>query len=324
MEANDLIQLEGLVIPIQRTGLSHRISKVTQILAIFESFRMAPTAIDQYAEKGKAILTDKILSFVLRNNPIKFVMLGFPFKSLNTRDKVLGQLPDLAEQATLDNFANFNTAIKAVYSPGVIISIVSDGYIFNDLMGLDDKPVKIYKEISMDMGKEAPMEWHDLDDFYTSGTIDSKRERVMSDFGITNEKLTEKILLSPDVNFLYRGMMIFMEEELAMNYYPSNNQRTKAAKILTRQMMLRNEAYSNLVKANFNDYIRLSMHPSVNNGEKYSFKLIPGEHTRHSAWHSAIAINNGEVTTMHRIDAVNQGFELIYQNNQPFYFQKAA
>lgn len=84
-------------------------------------------------------------------------------------------------------------------------------------------------------------------------------------------------------------------------------------------MMFRNEAYSNLVKAEFADCIRLSMHPSVNNGAKYSFQLIPG--ARHSAWHSSIALyNDGRIETIHRKDAEQKGLKLVYKNNNPYNF----
>jgi pyoverdine/dityrosine biosynthesis protein Dit1 len=282
---------------------------------------MAPTAIDEYESVGKALLAEKIDSHLAGKEPLSFVMLGFPFKSTNTRDKVLGHLPDMAEQATLNNFQVFNQEIKKVYEPGVSITIVSDNYIFNDLLEVPDRVVQEYKEISMDMGRSAPMTWYDLQDFYWGHNVNTKREKVVSQFGVSAAKMEQDILQNPDVNFLYRGMMVFMEEELAMKPYNSNNQLHKAAKKLAREMMFRNEAYSNLVRAEFPRHIRLSMHPSVNNGSKYSFKLIPGEHSRHSAWHSCLVVKDGELMTMHKKDAIQAGYSLKHKDNRPFYFE---
>ncbi len=292
------------------------------ILEIFDGYRMSPTPLDQYLQVGRNLLADKIDSFVRQNKVINFIMLGFPFKSTNTRDKVLGQLPDLGEQLTLDNFASFNKSIQQVYTPGVNIGIASDGYIFNDLLDVDDSVVDQYKEISADMGKNSPMSWYTLKDFF-SGDTAIKRIKIMTQLAPTPEKLEQEILLNPDVNFLYRGMTRFMMEELAVKNYPSGNQLQKAAKILTRQMMMRNEAWSNLVKAEFSDRIRLSMHPSINNGQKYSFKLIPGANANHSAWHCTIFLNDKEVVTIHRKDAEAQGLQLVYKDNQPFYYTKS-
>jgi pyoverdine/dityrosine biosynthesis protein Dit1 len=295
---------------------------VESILSIFESFRMTPTAIDQYESVGKNILREKLTRFVIMNKPIDFVMLGFPFKSTNTRDKVLGTLPDRAELETMKNFARFNDAIKSVYDKGVVIHIASDGLIFNHILGVDDSVVMQYKEVSLDYANGTPLNIYDLSDFYEGGDLMSKRERLMNQFGITDEKLTFEVMNNPDVNFLYRGMSIFMSEEIAMNDYPSRNQREKAGKKLARTMMLWNEAYSNLVKQEFSDMIRLSMHPSINNGAKYSFQLIPSENAHHSAWHCALVVGaDGQLSTMHKKDAIAAGHELVYQDNRPYYFQ---
>ncbi len=289
------------------------------IVQTFEGYRMKPTDKDQYESVGRALLVDKVNSFVTANKPVEFYMLGFPFKSSNTRDKVLGVEPDFAEQATLENFAAFNSDIKKVYSPGVNITMARDGQVFNDLLGIDDKTVERYGEISKSLQGLAPVEWLNLDDFYRG--VD-RREKLIKDFGITPEQLEKEILFNDDVNFLYRGMSIFMREELAYKEFSSGNQRQKAAKILAREMMLRNEAYSNLIRHEIGDKIRLSMHPSINNGAKYSFQLIKGD-TPYSAWHSALVVDSkGNYSTMHKKDALEAGYELAYKDNKPYNFIK--
>ena len=87
---------------------------VDKIIGVFEGFRMTPLVIDQFESVGKAVLREKLSPFVAANKTIKFSIMGFPMKSPNTRDKVLGTLPDLAEQATLENFAHFGKLIKSV------------------------------------------------------------------------------------------------------------------------------------------------------------------------------------------------------------------
>lgn len=293
----------------------------TAILKVFETFRMAPTAYDQYESVGRQILAERISKFVSEGKTIEFIMLGFPFKSTNRRDKVIGELPDLGEELTLKNFARFNEEISRVYSAGVNVGIASDGFVFNDLLGVSDKIVDQYAEISHDLGRVAPMSWYSLRDFYES-ELSSSREKVMNQFAPTPEKLEQEILMNPDVNILYRGMTRFMMEELADKGYPSGNQLQKAAKKLTREMMMRNEAWSNLVKKEFSHKIRLSMHPSVNNGAKFSFKLIPGERTHHSAWHSAVFMDGDEVVTIHKKDAEAQGLRLILKDGRPYSYER--
>jgi pyoverdine/dityrosine biosynthesis protein Dit1 len=293
----------------------------TNILETFNRYRMAPTAIDEYESKGKQILSERVDTFVQRNEPIKFAMLGFPFKSTNTRDKVFGPLPDLGEELTVKNFEAFNKEITGIYAPGVKITVASDGYVFNDLFGIEDSTVAGYTQISQSFDSSATLGMVDLNDFYTGGTLANKRERLMRQFGYTWERMEQEILFNPDVNFLYRGMLKFMSEELAWHDFPSKSQREKSAKKLVREMMLRNEAYNLLVRKEMADHIRLSMHPSVNNGYKYSFKLIPGENTRHSAWHCVIVMHDGQAITMHKRDAIAAGYDLVSKGGQPYNFE---
>lgn len=295
---------------------------INSIVDVFQNFRMAPTPNDQYEQVGKEILKTKLSPFVSANKAIDFVMLGFPFKSTNIRDKVIGVLPDMGEELTIKNFKAFDDQIKAVYPAGAQIHIVSDGFVFNDILGVEDRTVIEYKEVSQDMAQASPVNFYDLNDFYKSGTLADKREKAVSQFGITPEKLEQEILLNPDVNYLYRGMIRFMEEELAMKTFPSRNQLQKAAKKLTREMMFRNEAYSNLVRNEFSPMVRLSMHPSVNNGAKYSFQLIPSPKAHHSAWHCAVVQSSDGVETMHRKDAETAGYELVSVGGRPYYFLK--
>jgi pyoverdine/dityrosine biosynthesis protein Dit1 len=292
-----------------------------QIVEAFSAYRMAPTAIDEYQTKGRQILADRIDSFVTQGQPIKFAMLGFPFKSTNTRDKVFGPAPDLGEQLTVQNFVDFNKTISNIYTPGVKITVASDGYVFNDLLGVADSTVADYTAHSQDYSRAGVFQIIDLNDFYTGHDLTSKRTRLMEQFGYTWEKMEQQILFNPDVNFLYRGMLRFMEEELAWQDFPSKSQRGKAAKKLVREMMLRNEAYNMLVRQEMADYIRLSMHPSVNNGYKYSFKLIPGARANHSAWHCVIVMHNGEAITMHKSEAIAAGYDIVTKDGKPYNFE---
>lgn len=295
--------------------------KIPQLLDVFETFMMPRTTIDQYQEKGKPLLFDKMSQFVNKNKPIEFVMLGFPFKSTNIRDKVIGIKPDMGEELTLSNFKRFDREIRKIHEPGVVINMVSDGYVFNDLLGVDDKIVQEYKEISMDFAKTGPVKFYDLNDFYSSSSLQTKRSKVIEQFGVDETHLEREILINPDVNFLYKGMIRFMSEELAMLPYNSGNQLHKAAKKLARDMMFRNEAYSNLVRSEFSDKIRISMHPSVNSGAKYSFQLINSPKAQHSAWHCAIVVHeNNEVETIHRKEAEAKGYEMVTVNGTAHHF----
>lgn len=293
------------------------------ILNKFDGFRMPEHADDQYATIGKQKLADRIDEFVLQGQPIRFSMLGYPYKSPNDRDKTIGKLPDLAEEVSLKNFDSFDRAIKGVYAPGIKLSIISDGYAFNKVWGpVDDSIVAEYEEMTRDMSKNFNISWYGMQDFYDrSLSLDSMRDKVIAQFGVTQEELQRRILMDPDVNYLYRGMVKFLNLDLLNKGFSSPTQLQKAAKIMAKDMMVMNEAYSELIRHNFGDHIRLSMHNSVNNGNKYSFQLIPSPKAWTSPWHCALLIHkDGVLETIHRKDAVAAGYELVYKDNRPYYF----
>jgi pyoverdine/dityrosine biosynthesis protein Dit1 len=297
---------------------------IAQILAIFEQFRMAPIpSIDRYEQEGKALLATKLEGFVSKYKPIQFFMLGYPFKSLNHRDKTIGSLPDLGEELSLKNFATFNNAVKTVYSPGIEIHIASDGFVFNDILGESDHTVREYQEINEHLAIGGPVRIHNLINFYPAfgDRLHELREHFMSQWAITEAQLEDRILNDLDTTMLYRGMSIFMEEELAIKAYNSNNQRHKAAKVLTREMMRRNEAYGSMVLHEFSDMIKLSMHNSTN-VKKYAFNLYPVNTTVHgSPWHTALLVKaDGSMETVKRRQAEEAGYDLMWKDQRPYYF----
>lgn len=299
-------------------------NKSEQIIEVFQSFKMAPGPDDAFAEKGYAAMVRKMAPHIACNLPVKFSMLGYPFKSMNTRDIALGPLPDLGEQLSLQQFGRFVSAIKDVYPAGAEISIISDGHAFNDVYGTPDREVHEYAERCKDMSKHLPINWYDMFSFYPkSMTAQSIREAIMSEYGIAAEELEKRILYDVNVNHVYRSIMRFMREGLEIKPFSSSTQRQKQAKIMARELMFRNEAYSKLIQTNFSDHVRLSMHQSNNDGTKYSFQLIPSPDARLSPWMSAVLLRKyAGPTTIHRKDAEEAGHELVYQNGQPFYFQE--
>lgn len=297
------------------------------ILDIFEGFKMPPLkAGDLWEEKGKPKLRALIDDMVTSRTALRFSMLGYPMKSPNDRDKVLGKLPDLGEALSFQQFARFAKAVGSIYRPGVRYSFISDGFIFSDIMQTPDAVVEAYLERNKELARavQLPVVWYDARDFYTKGVdLVTLREKIMSQYGITQEELQRRILFDENVNQLYKGMLYFMEGDLAIREFPSRNQLHKQSKIVAREMMFRNEAYSALIAANFSDHIRLSMHPSPMDGTKYSFQMIQSPNARHSPWHSAILQQkDNTVITIHKKEAIEAGHELVDVNGQPYYFQE--
>ena len=82
---------------------------------------------------------------------------------------------------------------------------------------------------------------------------------------------------------LYRGFSRFMLEDLALHPRSqaiSRSQRKKIAEKISFEMLLRNQAYSNLVELFFPMHVRLSIHAHVNSGPKFGISLFDRSKTR--------------------------------------------
>ncbi len=289
-----------------------------QVLDVFEGFRMPPSKINEWETGGRDMLATQLEPFIANNRTIEFLMLGYPFKSTNHRDKTLSTLPDLAEEVSMKNFERFGQEIQKVYTPGVKVTLLSDGFVFNDLLEERDEVVDQYAEVATDMARSAPVQLLSLKDVYRGKDLVSARTSLLEHFGVSEIELERRILEDPNTTTLYRGMIRFMEEELAFKTFASKRQHHLAAKALARQMMFRNEAYSQLAQKEFSGSIRLSMHPTTNKG-KYSFQLIPSPEAWTSPWHCALLTKcNGVVATIHKKDAEAAGYELVKINGRDY------
>lgn len=295
---------------------------VDKVLDVFQNFRMPSLPTDQYDTVGKDVLRKKMLPFIENNEPIAFSMLGYPMKSPNNRDKVLGTLPDYAEKVSLTNFARLNHEIRKVYTRGARITLISDGYMFSDILDVPDSTVTEYVDMNKDYSSLMPIEWYDAADFYSKKkSLREVREKITAQFGITPEELERRIMMDPDVHSLYLGMIKFMNLDIAIRDFPSKSKLQQAAKKLAREMMFRNEAYSALIRSEFPNHIRLSMHQSINNGTKFSFQLIPSPKAWTSPWHCALAINkDGILETIHKRDAIARGMDIVTVDGKPSHF----
>ncbi|RYG63775.1 TetR family transcriptional regulator, partial [bacterium] len=94
-------------------------------------------------EQCLALHRSRVAAFISRGEPIQMVLPAFPAKSPNA-EKVLGCLPDMAEELALRCLDNLCREIGEIYSPGARIVICSDGHVFSDLVGVSEQQVDDY------------------------------------------------------------------------------------------------------------------------------------------------------------------------------------
>jgi hypothetical protein len=80
---------------------------------------------------GRSSFMPRVQTHIAANRAIPMVLPAFPMKSNNRMDKVLGALPDLGDELGLARLVNLCQDIKAVYPPGAVVIIVTDGICYN-------------------------------------------------------------------------------------------------------------------------------------------------------------------------------------------------
>lgn len=104
----------------------------SQILDII--FDYALNKFDDILERlaaGRPKFLSVIDRFIIADAPVKMCLPAFPFKSANKVHKVLGILPDKAEELSLERLNTLCIRIAEVYPPGAEFTIISDGLVYN-------------------------------------------------------------------------------------------------------------------------------------------------------------------------------------------------
>ncbi len=105
----------------------------SRILKIIDRYSLkTPVALGrQISDKGRLKFMTMVYNHVKARHSIDMCLPAFPFKSPNAKRKVLGRLPDKAEEFALAHLNGLCLAIGDVYSPGAKLTIVSDGLVYN-------------------------------------------------------------------------------------------------------------------------------------------------------------------------------------------------
>lgn len=82
---------------------------------------------------GRPKFLSAIAEFVTGSRRVEMCLPAFPFKSANKTYKVLGVLPDKADELALERLNSICERIKNIYPSGAVITIISDGLVYNGL-----------------------------------------------------------------------------------------------------------------------------------------------------------------------------------------------
>ena len=107
--------------------------KVEKILDVLARYRIKSSANKAHEWQGRGTVAMQLRGYVQRDEVVRLVIPAFPFKSPNRISKVLGSLPDKAEEVALMHLNGLCAMITEIHAPGAEVLIVSDGLMYNGI-----------------------------------------------------------------------------------------------------------------------------------------------------------------------------------------------
>ncbi len=274
-----------------------------------------------------ALHLPKVRRAVRAGAPVRCVLPAFPAKSPNPR-KVLGTMPDLAEELALRHLQGICDEVAEVHPPGARMTICSDGRVFSDLVGVADEDVTRYGEEIRTLIERVGARSVDvfrLEDLFESEDHAGRRAHLLDHYAETVEVVRERTARSLEHRALYNGIHRFITEDRdGLEPGKSKNRVRKEAKERAYGVIRRSNAWSRVVTECFPAALRLSIHPQAPHADKIGI-LLGGEQDDVwlTPWH-AVAVREGERFRLaHREDAEAAGARLVEVDGRPSHYEAA-
>ncbi|MDB5101360.1 MAG: pyoverdine biosynthesis protein PvcA [Cyanobacteria bacterium RYN_339] len=277
----------------------------------------------------------RITASVVANQPITLVLPAFPGKSPN-QAKVLGTLPDMAEENAVKFLQQLAERIGRIYEPGAQIVLASDGRIFSDVVGLKDEDVTAYRDSLNQMIAELGLKnlsTFNLEEIYEDLSFDEMRAAVMDEFSVSVEDLRTAVKAAQtpeataddvEMNRLYCGITRFLVEDATFpGQTISRNQIQKDARARAYGVIQRSNAWSGVVEKHFPDAVRLSIHPHGCGSAKLGIHLSEPAQADNwiTPWHGvALELEDGRFVLAKRSQAETLGARIVERNGRLSHF----
>lgn len=326
---NSLAKLDEIAAPLVEPETDASVTELstTILKQLFRHRRLqsdAGTCAENPCEQCLALHLPRLRRFVRAGEPIHFLLPAFPAKSPNPR-KVLGRLPDMAEELALGFLQQVCDEIGEVYPPGARITICSDGRVFSDLVGVSDEDVTGYvREI------EAVRQRLDLksltlfgmEDLFEIDDHDKMRDQLRAHYAEPLSAIEERVHAFAHHQALFNGIQRFLfEDRVAIETGKSRTQVRNECKSHTYSVIQRSDAWSRLLSDCFPAALRLSIHPQAAHSPKIGILLGEAEDTWLTPWHGVAIRLEGKFHLMRRHEAEALGARVVECGGRPCYFQ---
>ena len=248
---------------------------------------------DKFESDGIKIMIEKIRYWINLRKPIYCCLPAFPAKSPNTEKVFSCSFPDYGEYLALHQLYQFANQVSNFYKYGCQILIIADGRVYGDLIGVNKQNIKLYKQHLLEMIKknkfDSCLKYTNLAMELNYDENESKDDDNDDDMNIINiflkkygnnidvKQISKNIKKDNNLQTVYFGMSKFLEYDCSSkwnkNKFSSISSVRKYCKDTAKNMMIRSNAYSNLIKTNYPNHIRLSIH-GHDNEEKFAVCLF--------------------------------------------------
>ena len=300
----------------QDRHLSHQI-----LVRLFADNRVLPGVPAGLTPAAEALHLPRIETFVRAGVPIELVLPAFPAKAPNPR-KVLGTLPDLAEQRALERLSELLDHLTEVWAPGARLTICSDGHVFADAVGVADATVDAYRAALLRLIGDPRVSWFDLSTAFGDQDPAILRAELMEKYAESETSLRARAEQSRSLAAQIDGIHRFLFED-AVVLHPdlSKNQAKKHARARAYEVVRRSEAWGVLIADVFPTALRLSIHPQPDPSTKIGINLLGVRDPWMTPWHGVAVVGRDGTRLMHRHEAEGLGAVVVHEDGRPSHME---
>ncbi|MEU7142276.1 L-tyrosine/L-tryptophan isonitrile synthase family protein [Nocardia sp. NPDC046473] len=265
----------------------------------------------------------RLSRFIEDGIPVEFVLPAFPVKSPNL-NKVLGPLPDKAEEIAVQFLDEICARIGQLYPPGARITICADGRVFGDLIGVPDGDVDSYQSaMATLLATVAPttLRLFTLDDAAAGSTPEMLRRRLDQEFGESLTDLRQEVKQHTDTRTMYLGIVRFLvEDRMGPGHQGTRSALQRESRERAYGVVARSRAWGRLIGRHFPEAVRLSIHPQPCGSTKLGILLGETPDNWLTPWHSVAVLRRRGFVLMKRTDAEKVGAQLVFENGKPSHY----
>ncbi len=308
--------------------MEHRDAWIAAVSDLLAGYLLKDTD-DCFEAQGRAHLALRLGHCFDQSLPVRLVLPGFPCKSPNAIDQTFGVLPDYGEVIAIERLDQLGQAIAALHAPGCVVSILSDGTTFNDIVGVADDVRVAYNRALRELCTTHTIQWVSMEDLFPQAqSAESVRASLVKqarlpwkNLGDLIEKSREDESLSQAhdhlCSHLYNDLRLCREEGQSEDEY------LQQINFKAYQMMYRGQALNAAVDRFFGDDIRLSVHQYSNAGPKFTFGLAEGLTRVYSPWHAVPVCNlDGSQTLRTRAQVDLDHHVLVTYDGRPWLYHQ--